>query len=220
MKTPRFEGPFRWGKVRAQLLSLRDDAQSIRKISGRNVTIDKEQGKGSVVNAHRSRVVPSCPPSVTFTVSGVTVGCGCIPSGDFGFEFEALDMNGTYTADIDFSDDTVCAYFHSHVAAIRRWNFTDTECTTPAVPDHIDYAITWRFWRLSNVWYSEAQSSDGLWEFHGGPGTGTSTITISNVLTCGTWPQNICDDAVLYWWASSCFDFYPVAQGGTVVFTP
>lgn len=50
MKTPRFSGPFRWSALRQQLLSLRDDVQSINKIAGRNVTIDEHRGKGKVIN--------------------------------------------------------------------------------------------------------------------------------------------------------------------------
>lgn len=51
MKTPRFDGPFKWRALRQQLLSLCEDVQSIKKVAGRNITIDEHQGKGSVINA-------------------------------------------------------------------------------------------------------------------------------------------------------------------------
>lgn len=62
MKTPRFSGPFKWSAVRQQLLSLREDIQSIQKVAGRNVTIDEHRGKGTVINAIRQSVVQPVPP--------------------------------------------------------------------------------------------------------------------------------------------------------------
>lgn len=55
MNTPRFSGPFKWSALRQQLLSLRDDIHTIRKVAGRNVTIDEHRGKGTVINATRPR---------------------------------------------------------------------------------------------------------------------------------------------------------------------
>lgn len=76
MKTPRFEGPFKWSALRQQLLSLREDIKSVSKVAGRHVTIDEHRGKGKVINAasDASRrpsgggAPPSCYGTVTATI--------------------------------------------------------------------------------------------------------------------------------------------------------
>lgn len=101
MKTPRFSGPFKWSALRQQLLSLRDDVHTIRKVAGRNVTIDEHRGKGKVINARRDRA--AVPP---------LIGCE-LPDGDCPHAvcFE-LFLDDTDASNQDFFDMYfVGAYF-------------------------------------------------------------------------------------------------------------
>lgn len=81
MKTPRFSGPFRWSVLRQQLLSLREDIQSIQKVAGRNVSIDEHRGKGKVINVlqRRSGVtgLPCDPPENFFSSITISVSVSC-----------------------------------------------------------------------------------------------------------------------------------------------
>lgn len=93
MKTPRFSGPFKWSALRQQLLSLREDIQSIQKVAGRNVTVDEHRGKGMVINARRDRAA-----------AGAATGACCVGS-DCSIQTadDCAAMGGTYQG-----DDTTC----------------------------------------------------------------------------------------------------------------
>lgn len=101
MKTPRFSGPFKWSAVRQQLLSLREDIQSIQKIAGRNVTIDEHRGKGKVINVNRGEQATS-PPEITCELPTVD-GAICPHSLCFDLKIEQAEIDDDFAGDvIDF----------------------------------------------------------------------------------------------------------------------
>lgn len=101
MKTPRFEGPFKWSTVRAGLLSLREDVQSIEKVPGHNVTIDEHRSKGKVINVASDRR----------PTGGGGVGACCYDDGtcDNLTESDCTEAGGNWQGEDTTCDDTgVC----------------------------------------------------------------------------------------------------------------
>lgn len=104
VKTPRFEGPFKWSALRQRLLSLREDVQSIRKLAGRNVTVDEYPGQGSVINI-------SDTSARRPTGGGGGVGACCYDDGtcDDLSETDCTDAGGNWQGEDTTCDDTgVC----------------------------------------------------------------------------------------------------------------
>lgn len=100
MKTPRFSGPFKWTALRQQLLSLREDVQSIEKIAGRHVTIDEHRGEGKVIN-----VASDASRRPTSGGGGGAATGACCAGTDCSIQTESdcIGMGGTYQG-----DDTTC----------------------------------------------------------------------------------------------------------------
>lgn len=97
VKTPRFSGPFKWSKVRAQLLSLREDIQTIKKVAGRNVTVDEHPGKGTIINVQRRAApAPGTCGNPRINLQDVEINTACYPNG--------------------FCDDCIVALHYSDVA--------------------------------------------------------------------------------------------------------
>lgn len=91
MKTPKFTGPFQWGSVRKQLLSLRDDVKSVQKTAGKNIDIDVHPGKGTVLHAIRKREEESPP---------IPTGACCVEEDcSITTEAECEAMEGVYQGD-------------------------------------------------------------------------------------------------------------------------
>jgi hypothetical protein len=160
----------------------------------------------------------ACPDSIEFTVSGISVNCGCRGGGG-SYYMEDLSINGgPFTASVGGDPETgICEYLYFDDPGIRRHNFSDGSCVDPTGTPTQDSPITWRILRYGGIWYAHGEDNFGSLEFHGA--TSDPSDPISNILGC-TQPQNICDDFVFYYISGTgCNDFYPDAQGGTVTLT-
>lgn len=116
MKTPRFSGPFKWSALRQQLLSLREDVQSIQKVAGRNVTIDEHRGKGKVINARRDRAAAA--------TGACCVGTDC----SIRTEASCTEIGGTYMGDDTTCDPNPCGCtLHESAHICFQWWVQDND---------------------------------------------------------------------------------------------
>lgn len=123
MKTPRFSGPFKWSALRQQLLSLREDLQSIEKLPGHNVTIDEHRDKGKVINVQSDT---SRRPT-----GGGGVGACCYDDGtcDNLTESDCTEAGGNWQGEDTTCDDTgIC------VGACCEGEY-GTTCVDDSTPD-------------------------------------------------------------------------------------
>lgn len=182
MKTPRFSGPFKWSALRQQLLSLREDIQSIQKVAGRNVTIDEHRGKGKVINARSDEGSPSG--------GGGCSGCG-LPVGDCPHsvcvQFK-LDGDDTSNQDIvEFFAD-VFGHGWGFFYEDGNWNmygFNFAEDTTGSLAAS-DVFDTWH--ALSVQMRTSGTVVTVQWSVDGVSGTSFDTYwhgTLAGTLRCG-----------------------------------
>lgn len=225
MKTPRFSGPFRWSALGQQLLSLREDVQSIQKIAGRNVTIDEYPGKGTIINVSRSRqeapAVGGCENTKDVIFSGVSIRSDCL-GPDFCFAGEPsivlseVSFNGTTTTLdhigttlTDYCDPNLppldCAWQNLSSAVVcHRDSYRNDDCTD--LMSESDILAQILVGKNGATWYALVEASFtgtnmGLLFY----GTGTTT-TISNSLssyssTCG---DTIQSSPLLDIWYGDC----------------
>lgn len=176
MKTPRFSGPFKWSALRQQLLSLRDDVHTIRKIAGRNVTIDEHRGKGKVINASRDRGVTPSP-----------TGCA-LPGGEcphavcFDVQFDESDVSDQNLFDLTDSDDNSGWGMWKEVDGGNMtffafgWGYTDSI----SIPlDTEFHAISYQIYRTDATTGNVTWSVDGVTQsFDGTFNTVTEAATV------------------------------------------
>lgn len=113
MKTPRFTGPFKWSALRNQLLSLREDIQSARKVAGRHVRISEYPGKGTVIDVDTTarRPGPAVPTGAC---------CACDDTCSETTEAECNSLGRVYQGDGTTCSPNPCG-----------------ECPRPVSPTHI-----------------------------------------------------------------------------------
>lgn len=136
MKTPRFSGPFKWSALRQQLLSLREDIQSIQKVAGRNVTIDEHRGKGTLINVERVGLATptGCPVTGTDTtavISDVGFPCGCIDLTDWGFPGASISCSDSAvntTTTVGFQPGPPPFWIADPVSPFTVASYTDSTC--------------------------------------------------------------------------------------------
>jgi hypothetical protein len=184
VKTPRFSGPFKWLKVRDQLLSLREDVQSVQKIAGENVDLNVYPGKGTVINVAGDSTRRGgggggpCVPELTVTFAGIVIDCGC-NSNLQKIETES-SINGTFVIPLIGTGDGFCEWSGDGGFTFVQV-YSDTGCT-----DLISSG-------LSNQYGIDVQFFDGSGYFisYQGPGTvyfnntgGNLGVPISNDCVC------------------------------------
>lgn len=194
---PRWE---RWlSSVRASILASQPQA-------GRHVSIDEHPGKGTVINVDdTSARRPSggggvCPDveTVTATLSGITLNCGCIDIYD-GETFlgqwlwsDPYGINTSYALTRDGFDPTHWFLDPAGLLHIKTWTFTEPNCPTdpPFIEDDIEF-------------HMHAYCVDGTWNlfvtFGASPislffyGIGTTGSTMMNAVPHCGFPQFVLD---------------------------
>lgn len=226
MKTPRFEGPFKWSALRQQLLSLREDVQSIRKLAGRNVTVDERPGKGTVINVTRERpgAAGECPPCDDgvhhiIDISGLELNVETCIAFVNGVVFHTIsDINQTgyeiyaHGCDAGSQPDGGTVWYDDGFAAVIKYDrYVATDCS--GSPFSTNTPFPWEIFVgcFSGVWYCFI-GSDGVIFFYG---TGTSNV-LTNLSTWSTFNAIHLDNPLTNWWFGGAGDYTGIGKNGTV----